>query len=160
MFLRLGLAVSRHICQLERNQRNMTLTWRKSILTRSALARWRRASARVLSVLAITATMMLPTRLPAKQGILPSSKLRLIVLTDINSYGAEADDAESLIRLMLYSNQIDIEAIISTPSWCCQTVDEASYQRILTAVNAYGQVRTNLAVHAGGYPSLQYLSTA
>lgn len=86
-----------------------------------------------------------------------SSKLRLIVLTDIGPYSYEPDDAESLIRLMLYSNQIDIEAIISTPSWCCRAVDEASYQRILAAVNAYGQVRDNLAVHASGYPSEEYL---
>ncbi len=93
----------------------------------------------------------------ATDGILTNSKLRLIVLTDIGAYNAEPDDAESLVRLMLYSNQIDIEGIITTPSWVAQTVDEASYQRILTAVHAYGQVRSNLAVHATGYPTEQYL---
>jgi hypothetical protein len=110
-----------------------------------------------LLVLVIVATIALPIRVSAKAGILASNKLRLIVLTDINAYNAEADDAESLVRLLLYSNQLDVEAIISTPSWVCQTVDEASYQRILTAVHAYGQVRSNLVVHAAGYPTEQYL---
>jgi hypothetical protein len=99
----------------------------------------------------------LPRNAAGKGGILPSSKLRLIVLTDINPYPVEPDDAESLIRLLLYSNQIDIEAIITTPSWVAQTVDESSYQRILAAVHAYGQVQSNLAVHASGYPTEQYL---
>ena len=101
--------------------------------------------------------ILLPISLSATGGILTSTKLRVIVLTDIGPYSYEPDDAESLIRLMLYSNQIDIEAIITTPSWCNSTVDEASYQRILTAVNAYGQVQSNLVVHASGYPTQQYL---
>jgi hypothetical protein len=116
-----------------------------------------RQASQLLLILAVMETIALPVNALAKAGILASSKLRLIVLTDINPYNVEPDDAESLIRLMLYSNQIDIEAIITTPSWVAQTVDESSYQRILTAVYAYGQVQSNLAVHATGYPTEQYL---
>ncbi|HEX2586063.1 MAG TPA: nucleoside hydrolase-like domain-containing protein, partial [Steroidobacteraceae bacterium] len=38
---------------------------------------------------------------------------RMIVLTDIE---AEVDDTESMVRLMLYSNVIDIEGLIATTS--------------------------------------------
>ncbi len=108
--------------------------------------------------LVLFCVLAIPETATAKNGILASNKLRLIVLTDINPHSVEPDDAESLIRLMLYSNQIDIEAIITTPSWVAQTVDESSYQRILTAVHAYGQVQSNLAVHASGYPTEDYLT--
>lgn len=44
-------------------------------------------------------------------------KTRLIVLTDIstlNSEYGEPDDTQSLIRLLLYSNEFDIEGLIAT----------------------------------------------
>ncbi len=40
-------------------------------------------------------------------------KTRAIILTDIE---ADADDTQSLIRLLLYSNVIDIKGIIATTS--------------------------------------------
>ena len=40
-------------------------------------------------------------------------KHRLIVLTDIE---ADPDDTQTLIRLLLYSNQIEIEGLIATTS--------------------------------------------
>ena len=40
-------------------------------------------------------------------------KQRLIVLTDIE---ADPDDSQSLVRLLLYANQIDIEGIVATTS--------------------------------------------
>lgn len=110
-----------------------------------------------LQLLIFLAVLAAQTKAVANGGILASNKLRLIVLTDIGPYNGEPDDAESLIRLMLYSNQIDIEAIIPTPLWVAHSVDETSYQRVVAAVHAYGQVRSNLAVHASGYPTEQFL---
>ena len=40
-------------------------------------------------------------------------KQRLIVLSDIE---ADPDDSQSLVRLLLYANQIDIEGIVATTS--------------------------------------------
>ena len=40
---------------------------------------------------------------------------RLIVLTDIER-GFEQDDIQSMVRLMLYANEIDIEGLIATTS--------------------------------------------
>jgi len=43
-----------------------------------------------------------------------STKHRLIVITGI---GNEPDDFMSMVRLMLYSNQIDIEGLIASAGW-------------------------------------------
>jgi hypothetical protein len=85
-------------------------------------------------------------------------KARLIVLTDIGPWEGEPDDAQSLVRLVLYSNEYDIEGIIPNASWCNpDTSDEGFMNRILDVIHAYGKVRDNLLVHAPGYPSEEYL---
>jgi hypothetical protein len=81
-------------------------------------------------------------------------KPRLFVLTDIEN---EPDDAMSLVRLLTYSNEMDIEALVATTS-CWQRTETAEW-RIQEIVDAYGKVRKNLAVHADGYPSHDYLKS-
>ena len=58
----------------------------------------------------LIAFAFLAVPLSAQQGV---EKHRLIVLTDIEN---EPDDGESIVRLLLYSNVIDIEGIIATTS--------------------------------------------
>jgi hypothetical protein len=79
----------------------------------------------------------------------PSSpaKARLVVLTDIE---ADPDDTQSLVRLMLYSNEIDIEGIVATTS--IHMRDEVHRDSILAIIERYAQVRANLLKHAPGYP--------
>ena len=85
-------------------------------------------------------------------------KARFIVLTDIGPWDGEPDDAQSLVRLMLYTNEYDIEGIIPNASWCNpDTSDEGFVARIQDVVRAYGKVRENLLVHADGYPTEEYL---
>jgi hypothetical protein len=73
---------------------------------------------------------------------------RVVVLTDI---GNEPDDQMSLVRLLLYSNEIDIEALVATTStWQREKV---SPQIIRQVVSAYGKVQPNLMLHAKGWPS-------
>ena len=50
---------------------------------------------------------------PATPDAISEPRHRLLVLTDIE---ADPDDAQSLIRLLLYSNQIDIEGLVATTS--------------------------------------------
>ncbi len=57
---------------------------------------------------AINAQASPPTKIEST-----SDKQRLVVLSDI---GNEPDDQMSLIRLLLYSNEIDIESIIACTS--------------------------------------------
>lgn len=77
---------------------------------------------------------------------------RLIVLTDM---GADPDDQQSLVRLLLYSNEIDIEGLIATTSvWQRETVRKDLIDEI---VSAYGKIQPNLLLHAPGYPSVKSL---
>ena len=76
------------------------------------------------------------------------TKPRLVVLTDISN---EPDDEESMVRLLVYSNEYDLEGIVATTSvWLRNTIRP---ERIRAAVDAYGKVRDNLALHASGFPA-------
>ena len=80
------------------------------------------------------------------------SKARLIVLTDIE---ADPDDTQSLVRLLLYSNEIEIEGIVATTS--IHMRGEIHRDSILAILDRYAQVRGNLLKHAPGYPSADSL---
>ena len=81
-------------------------------------------------------------------------KHRLLVLTDIEN---EPDDAQSMVRLLLYSNQIDIEGLVATTSTHLR--DKTAEWRIEEIVEAYGKVRDNLLLHHDDYPEEAYLSS-
>jgi hypothetical protein len=82
----------------------------------------------------------------------PSEKVRLFVLTDIEN---EPDDAQSMVRLLTYSNQFDIEGLVATTS--VHMSEKTSPARIHEIVDAYGQVRDNLEKHESGWPSVEHL---
>jgi len=66
---------------------------------------------------------------------------RLTVLTDINSLTAgvaEPDDGQSLIRLMLYTNEFDIEGLIATSNLGQGRTTRP--ELIRQVVDAYGRV--------------------
>ena len=87
-------------------------------------------------------------------------KARIIVLTDIGPWTGEPDDAQSLVRLMLYANEYDIELICPNASWCGpDTSDEGYMQRIRDVVNVYAEVQDNLSAHANGFPSADELTS-
>ncbi len=78
---------------------------------------------------------------------------RMIVLTDI---GAEVDDSESMVRLVLYSNEIDLQGLIATTStWKRTSVSPDLIRRV---VNAYAKVQPNLLKHDPNYPSAESLN--
>ena len=81
---------------------------------------------------------------------------RLLVLTDI---GGDPDDTQSMIRLMLYSNEFDIEALIASASGTPNELKRKITQPdlIRNVIRAYGEVRPNLIKHAEGYPSAEEL---
>jgi hypothetical protein len=73
---------------------------------------------------------------------------RLVVISDI---GNEPDDQMSLVRLLLYSNEIDLEAMIAgTSTWQKNAIHPETMR---TLVAAYGKVRDNLLLHAQGWPA-------
>jgi hypothetical protein len=79
-------------------------------------------------------------------------KPRVLILTDIEN---EPDDAQSMVRLLTYSNMFDIEGLVATTS--CWQRNKIADWRIHEIVDAYGKVRDNLLKHEKGYPTHAYL---
>jgi hypothetical protein len=83
---------------------------------------------------------------------------RLIVLTDISSLTAgvaEPDDGQSLIRLMLYANEFDIEGLIATSNM--GHGQRTRPDLIRQVVDAYRKVRPSLLRHDHRYPPAEAL---
>jgi Protein of unknown function (DUF1593) len=77
---------------------------------------------------------------------------RVVVLTDI---GIDPDDEESLVRLLLYTNEMEVEGLIATTSTWQR--DAVHPELIEERVRAYGAVLSNLRKHAPGYPAASSL---
>lgn len=82
-----------------------------------------------------------------------AEKPRLIVLTDISN---EPDDEESLVRLLVYANEYDLEGIIATTSTWLRGKPRPDL--ILRGIDAYARVRDNLLKQASGYPPAEQLA--
>ncbi len=88
----------------------------------------------------------------ASSGWIEDPKPRLLVLTDISN---EPDDEESMVRLLVYSNEFDIEGLVATTStWLRKNTREDLIRR---QIEAFGQVRENLSKHAPDYPTKEGL---
>jgi hypothetical protein len=77
---------------------------------------------------------------------------RAIIISDM---GNEPDDQMSFVRLLLYSNEIDLEALIASTSTWQKTATHPETMHAIVA--AYGQVRPNLLLHAQGWPPTEDL---
>jgi hypothetical protein len=76
-----------------------------------------------------------------------AQRSRVIILTDIE---ADPDDTESLVRLFLYSNVVDIKGLIATTSTHMR--HEIHPQSIRRVIDAYAKVQPNLLRHEKGFP--------
>lgn len=92
----------------------------------------------------------------SSQAAFAGDRPRLAVLTDL---GGDPDDQQSLIRLMIYANEFEIEALIASASGTRGELNEAVTRPdlIRQVVRAYGQVRPNLERHASGWPTVEQL---
>ncbi len=79
-------------------------------------------------------------------------KNRVIILTDIE---ADPDDTQSMIRLLLYSNVIDIKGLIATTS--THQKNNVHPESIRRVIQAYGKVQANLNKHESGFPEADSL---
>jgi len=92
----------------------------------------------------------------AHQAIATSGNMkpRLLVLTDISN---EPDDEESLVRLLVYSNEFDIDGLTATTStWLRKGTREDLIRRDIAA---YAKVRPNLIKHASNFPEPSQLES-
>ncbi|KAL0931192.1 cellulose-binding protein [Colletotrichum truncatum] len=77
---------------------------------------------------------------------------RVFLLSDIAN---EPDDAQSLVRLLVYANELHIEGLVATTSvWLNDTTRPDQMHDI---VNAYEEVLPNLKKHSTGWPEAKYL---
>jgi len=84
----------------------------------------------------------------------PEEAQRLLVLTDIE---ADPDDAQTLVRLLLYANKIDIEGLIATTS--VHQKNMVAPESIHQVIQAYGKVRSKLEKHERGFPPASKLTS-
>ena len=89
---------------------------------------------------------------------------RIIILTDILN---EADDSQTMVRLLMYANKMDIEGLIAVSS-CHQYKGKNDIDPVRNMVHpeeikkfiaAYKKVLPNLSLHEKGWPSAEYLFT-
>ena len=82
---------------------------------------------------------------------------RLVVLTDISTLTAdhgEPDDTQSLVRLLLYANEFEIEGLVASHT---RHRDAIHPDYIESIVGRYGEVLGNLRLHDVRYPSAEPL---
>ncbi len=92
------------------------------------------------------------TSLLLVSGLWAAERPRLAVLTDI---GGDPDDQQSMVRLMVYANEFELELLLAsaagTPGELKVAVTKPELIRQI--VDAYGAVLPNLRRHASGWPS-------
>jgi len=77
---------------------------------------------------------------------------RLVVLTDV---GGDSDDQQSLVRLLLHADGLDIEGLCATSRM--QHGHDTRPELLRELVDAYGLVLPNLRVHSPGFPAAERL---
>ncbi|MGO8859949.1 MAG: nucleoside hydrolase-like domain-containing protein [Acidimicrobiales bacterium] len=70
---------------------------------------------------------------------------------------SDPDNEENLVRNLLYSNEIDLQGIISTTSIWKKKLNGYSTSAPMHIINAYCEVRSNLAAHDPAYPSCAHV---
>jgi hypothetical protein len=104
------------------------------------------------AILAMGSLLCNPVASAADAAATAARPQRLIVLTDIEN---EPDDTMSMVRLMLYSDVIDIQGLIATTSTHLRgTVSPDSIRKVIVA---YAKVHANLLKHDPNYPTAESL---
>ena len=110
------------------------------------------------------------SRLKQKSNTAPL-KPRIVVLTDVSSW--ETDDSESLVRLMVHADLLEIEGLVYTTGWSLDSTRTGFFPLIQKATDAYAQDLPNLRKrsdqsghvaneekqHLGYWPSAAYLQS-
>jgi hypothetical protein len=103
---------------------------------------------KLLKVLPVLFVLLCVNQLIAGQI---DSKPRVIVMTD-----GEIDDRSTMVRFLLYTNDVELLAIIQTNS-VYQRKGWSSDKWIEEQIDAYEKVHPNLKIHDPSYPTADYL---
>ena len=82
-------------------------------------------------------------------GALAGDRLRVVVSTDIG--GTDPDDFQSMMHLLLYTDALDLEGLISSPFGLGRKGD------VLKVIDAYAKDYPNLKTYSDRYPSPELL---
>ncbi|SPO07388.1 uncharacterized protein DNG_10082 [Cephalotrichum gorgonifer] len=89
---------------------------------------------------------------PSQCQLTPSTKPRVFILSDIAN---EPDDAQSFVRLMVYSHELRLQGLVATTSiWLNDTTRPDQMHDI---IDAYAEALPNLQAHASDWPEPSYL---
>ncbi len=99
-------------------------------------------------LVATSVAMAQPAPTPPQPVDTFSGHPRVAIISDI---GNEPDDQMSFVRLLLYSNELDLEVMIAATSTWQKAATHPETMHAL--IHAYGQVRDNLLLHAKGWPT-------
>jgi len=132
-------------------EKNATKIWHQDTLSQYINVKFktRNMKTRALQFYGIVVFILFVPLFVQAQNV---NKHRLIVLTDIE---ADPDDSQTLIRLLLYSNEIEIEGLIATTSVHQKT--RVAPETIRKIISGYEKVQPNLVKHEPGYPAAQQL---
>ncbi len=86
----------------------------------------------------------------------PDAKTRVINITDLL---ADPDDEQSLVRMLVTSDQIELEGIIVSTSCFRPYQDQSAMDRLNKITDAYGEALPNLQIHSSSYPSVEYIKS-
>ncbi len=81
-------------------------------------------------------------------------KSRLIVTTDLG--GSDPDDIQSMIHLLVCSDRVDIEGLISSQAW---VNDPDKTPALKSIVDKFISVLPNMLVHSTGFPTAEHLKS-
>lgn len=89
-------------------------------------------------------------------AVVSAERPRLAVFTDI---GGDPDDQQSMVRLLHYANEFELELLVATAIRTRHVPNgpETRPQLIRQLVDAYDQVLPNLRRHADGWPDAELL---
>lgn len=79
-----------------------------------------------------------------------AEKQRILISTDIG--GTDPDDNQSMIHLLMYSDQFNIEGLVSSPSF-----GNGNKEEILKMIDLYEKDLPKLKKHSSGFPTPKYL---
>ncbi|PTY04899.1 hypothetical protein DB347_19590 [Opitutaceae bacterium EW11] len=99
-----------------------------------------------LAALGFASPLIVPAVSAAQASSVPAPQ-RLIVLSDIE---ADPDDTQSFVRLLLYSDVVDIRGLVATTSVWKKT--SVAPESIRAVIRAYARVHPNLLKHDEKYP--------
>lgn len=99
------------------------------------------------ALLGVATSILVAQPIPSTHVDNFTGKPRVVIISDI---GNEPDDQMSFVRLLMYSNEFDIEAMIATTSTWQREKTHPETMREL--IDTYGEVRPNLLLHAKGWP--------